>query len=352
MGWLAFTIVFLAVYAATLVAVGAVTSVLRRRAILDHPNDRSSHAMPTPRGGGIGILVVLLPAFALIALATRDAAAPVYAVLGAALMLAAVSFWDDVKGLTPGVRLAAQAAAVAFALVGFTDDALVFQGLLPPGLDRLAAGVAWIWFINLFNFMDGIDGIAGSETASIGAGLFAVAALVPGAFGTAHAIGLYGLILAAAAAAYLWWNWEPARVFLGDVGSVPLGFLLGWLLLSAAATGAWAVALILPLYYLADATITLVRRMIARERVWVAHTQHFYQRATRGGRRPGLRHGQVAGAVLAANAALIALAVAAASGRLFAALAGACVVVTVLLAFLGSRGVFAASRAGDTDSAG
>jgi len=114
-----------------------------------------------------------------------------------------------------------------------------------------------------------------------------------------------GLTLAAAALGFLVWNWPPAKIFLGDVGSVPLGFLLGWLLLKLAAGGDWAAALILPLYYLADATITLARRAIRGERVWRAHRQHYYQRAVQGGRS----HARVSAGIGATNLMLVALAV-------------------------------------------
>jgi UDP-N-acetylmuramyl pentapeptide phosphotransferase/UDP-N-acetylglucosamine-1-phosphate transferase len=125
---------------------------------------------------------------------------------------------------------------------------------------------------------------------------------------------------------FLWWNRPPARIFLGDVGSVPIGFMLGWLLLQAAAAGLWAPALILPLYYLADASLTLARRALRGEKVWRAHREHFYQIAVRGGRG----HGVVSGAVAVANVALIALSAVALATPWFA-LVGAVVVVAVLM---------------------
>jgi UDP-N-acetylmuramyl pentapeptide phosphotransferase/UDP-N-acetylglucosamine-1-phosphate transferase len=345
MDWLVSGILFSAVFAASLALTGLVAAQLRRRAILDRPNARSSHAVPTPRGGGIAVLAVVLPVWALIALATTPRPAAAFAMLASAAALAVLSFLDDLHSLSPHWRLAVQAGAVAFALVGLPADAPVFQGLLSPGLDRLAAGLAWVWFINLFNFMDGIDGIAGSETAAIAGGLFLVAALVPGALGPAHGVAFLGLSLAAAALGFLWWNWAPAQVFLGDVGSVPIGFLLGWLLLQVAAAGAWAVALILPLYYLADATITLLRRLFAGERIWRAHSRHFYQRAARG----PLGHAGVVRAVVAANLVLMALAVLAAAGRPVPALAGACVAVAALLLVLSRRAAPDPASAGGAD---
>jgi UDP-N-acetylmuramyl pentapeptide phosphotransferase/UDP-N-acetylglucosamine-1-phosphate transferase len=286
--------------AASWAATGAVTRWLRRRAILDHPNARSAHARPTPRGGGIGLLAGLLLGWAgTLALLPGADPASVGAALAGALLLATVSFVDDVRGLPAALRLVVQAAAVAGALAALPDDAPVFQGLLPPLADRLATALAWLWFINLFNFMDGIDGLSGVEAASVGFGVALIAWLT----GSVTAIG-FGATAGAAALGFLVWNWHPARVFLGDVGSVPLGFVLGWLLIGAARDGAWAAALILPAYYWTDASLTLLRRLGRGAAVWRAHREHFYQRALDF----GFSHADVARQVLAANLVLIALA--------------------------------------------
>jgi UDP-N-acetylmuramyl pentapeptide phosphotransferase/UDP-N-acetylglucosamine-1-phosphate transferase len=202
----------------------------------------------------------------------------------------------------------------------------VFQGLLPPLADRLAAAFLWLWFLNLFNFMDGIDGISGVEAASVGLGLALVAVLG----GLAAELVALPVLLAAAALGFLAWNRPPAKLFLGDVGSVPLGYLLGWLLLSSAAAGQWAAALILPLYYLADATVTLAKRGLRGAKVWQAHREHFYQRAVQG----GLSHGAVVLRVLVCNVGLVVFALLATAGWPWPALAGAALAVLILLARL------------------
>ena len=207
------------------------------------------------------------------------------------------------------------------------SENLFSGGLLPPGLDMVAAGLLWVWFINLFNFMDGIDGIAGVEAASIGVGI----ALVSVAAGLSDVFGTFGLAIAAASLGFLIWNWHPAKIFLGDIGSVPLGFMLGGLLLWLAANGQWAAALILPLYYLADSTITLLKRFVRGEKVWQAHRQHFYQQAL----AHGLSHDHVVRHVLFVDLVLIALAVAAARGWVGAALISAPILVLWLLVYLG-----------------
>jgi len=305
------------------VATGAVTRWLERRAILDHPSPRGLHDRPTPRGGGLGLLAGLAVGWAgaLVLLPGADPWATGAALAGAAV-LAAVSFIDDVRGLPVASRLAVQTLAVAAALAALPADGFVFQGLLPLPADRLATGLAWLWFVNLFNFMDGIDGISGVEAASIGCG----GALIAWLTGSFASVG-FGLAAAGAALGFLRWNWHPARVFLGDVGSVPLGFLLGWLMIGAALDGAWAAALILPAYYWTDATLTLLQRLARGEAVWRPHRGHFYQRAV----RHGMSHGDVVRQLASANLVLIALAYLSVEGAPLLALALAAVPVATLL---------------------
>jgi UDP-N-acetylmuramyl pentapeptide phosphotransferase/UDP-N-acetylglucosamine-1-phosphate transferase len=311
------------VHVAAFAGTGLAFMLLSWLSLLDHPNERSSHSSPIPRGAGLIVTPIVAAAVGGIGVYGPKAPASAVAVAVLALALGLVSWFDDRRGLPAGLRLVAQASGVAAALYMMRDAGPFLGGALPPWLDLALAGLLWLWFVNLFNFMDGIDGIAGTETAIVGFGAAAVAALA----GMAGGISLIGVSLAAAATGFLWWNWPPAKIFLGDVGSIPLGFLLGWLLLLLAAKGEWAAALILPLYYLADATLTLLKRIARRERFWQAHRQHFYQRAARG----ALGHAGVTLAVLAAGIALVLCAVAAALGWTFGALAAAGLVVAVLL---------------------
>ena len=171
---------------------------------------------------------------------------------------------------------------------------------LPIGVIHILSMLFVVWMINLYNFMDGIDGISGVETVALGLGLFLVAAVA----GPIDAGG-FGLLLAAAALGFLVWNWHPARVFLGDVGSIPLGYLLAWLLLALAYAGHAVPALILPLYFVFDATFTLLSRLLRGASVFDAHSEHLYQRARRGGKS----HLWVTVRALAANVLFAGLAV-------------------------------------------
>ena len=336
MFWLYLLVACAAVTVAAWAATWAVLRALIRFEVYDTPNPRSSHAESIPRGGGLALIAVLL--FSWIVAASWFGATPTgfWPVVSAAAVLVVVSWFDDLRSLPVVLRLAVQGLAVGLGIAAMGDAGRVFQGLLPPLLDHLAAGLLWLWFVNLFNFMDGIDGIAGVEAGSLGIGLVLVGAVLvwPGA-----QVALPAL-LAAATLGFLVWNWAPAKLFLGDVGSVPLGYLLGWLLLIAAMNGAWAPALILPLYYLADATITLIKRGARGARVWRAHREHFYQRAVQG----GASHGRVAAQVLTCNAVLIVLAVLAARGSVWPALLIGAVAVAALLAMLERRARAAPGR--------
>jgi UDP-N-acetylmuramyl pentapeptide phosphotransferase/UDP-N-acetylglucosamine-1-phosphate transferase len=236
-----------------------------------------------------------------------------------AIFLAVVSWIDDLRGVSPLARLLAQFVAVMIGLSVLPE----WHGLLQPAL----IAVVWVWWINLFNFMDGIDGLAASEAAAIGAGLLLFASVGAGAD-----LAPRGLAAAVTGAAlgFLVWNWSPARIFLGDVGSVPLGYVLGFLLLGLALRGHWKIALILPLYFLADATITLGRRLLRAERVWHAHREHFYQQAV----RRGLGHAAVVRRVIAADLVLIGSGWSAENGWSAAALAASAATVVILLAAL------------------
>jgi len=303
---------------------GVVTDWLKRRAVLDHPNERSSHVVATPRGGGLGLLAVLLPFWGYSALLYP--ASLMQAALGLAATMAglsAISFLDDLRSLPAWLRFAAQIAAVANVLSLLPADHLVFGGAIPILADRVITGLAWVWFLNLFNFMDGIDGISGVEAASIATGVTLLSAIMPGTW----FLDVPSLALIGCAGAFLAFNWHPAKVFMGDVGSIPLGFGLFWLLLMLWLTGAREAALILPAYYLADATLTLGRRALAGEKIWRAHRSHFYQRAAQN----GASHDWIARRILAANIALIAIAVATPYLPAFIGLVLAAIVTAALL---------------------
>lgn len=282
---------------------GVVLRTLKRHGVLDIPNKRSSHSAPTPRGGGIAVVGVLFVTWLAFWLTDAGGAATtkLWIILLAGSALAMISWLDDVRGgLSAIARLGAQAAAVGAGLFALPGNGAVFQGILPTALDLALSGIIWLWFINLFNFMDGIDGIAGSQAATAGLGLFILTII----FSDAAGLSPYGLALAAVALGFLPWNWQPARIFLGEVGSVPLGYAVGWLLLALASFGLWQAALLLVLYFFADATFTLLRRLVRGDAIWHAHHEHYYQYAVEAGRS----HTHVVLAITAVNLLLVGLA--------------------------------------------
>jgi UDP-N-acetylmuramyl pentapeptide phosphotransferase/UDP-N-acetylglucosamine-1-phosphate transferase len=311
----------IAVCAATAGATRLVLGWLRHRQILDHPNERSSHQRPTPRGGGLAVTSVLALSFLLLNFGLYQG------VLGlGALALMAISWLDDRRGLGPLTRFLIHGAVIGLYLAMMPSGELILHGLLPKWADRAVTVAGWLWFVNLYNFMDGIDGITGVETTALGLGIALVSSLAPD--GDSFQLIAFSVFAAMAGLGFLVWNWHPAKVFLGDSGSIPLGFVLGGLLFHLAAHGQLAAALILPGYYLADATITLLWRLKDGEKIWQAHRRHFYQRAVRGGQS----HARVSGAVALGNLLLIACACLAAKGFVPMAGLAALLVIGGLLA--------------------
>ena len=297
--------------AALVMAAGALTAVLAlllapllRKYALARPNARSSHVVPTPQGGGIAVIAATI-AVALsagIGVSGFGANNALYLTpLLAAVFLAIVGAIDDIRTLAAGPRLLLQAVAVGAAIAVLPPELQVLPAI-PWWIERSVLLLAGLWFVNLTNFMDGIDGMTVAELVPVTGGLVAIGllgALPP--FAIVITLCLCGALLGFAP-----FNLPAARLFLGDVGSLPLGLLLGWLLLLLALSGHFAAAVILPLYYLADATITLVRRALAGENLSQAHRRHFYQQAFDG----GWSAPRIAGRVFAVNLALVVFAAA------------------------------------------
>ncbi|MDX2073295.1 MAG: glycosyltransferase family 4 protein [Alphaproteobacteria bacterium] len=253
-----------------------------RRMMLDLPNARSNHQTPVPKGGGLAVVFALIIPMLVANIEL--------AIVLSVLILAAVSLLDDLITVPPLVRLLVQVIAVAIPLSILPID--FSGGLLPPMVEKTLVGIMWIWCINLFNFMDGADGLSAVEMISVGLGITFImvfAEQFPGEL--AH----YAMVLAAAGCGFWWWNRHPAKIFLGDVGSIPIGFIIGYLLLLTALSGYPVAALILPGYYFADATITIIKRLLKREKIWQAHSSHYYQQAMRKGWKHGLVTQYIAG---------------------------------------------------------
>jgi UDP-N-acetylmuramyl pentapeptide phosphotransferase/UDP-N-acetylglucosamine-1-phosphate transferase len=278
----------------------AIRPLLLRHA-LARPNARSSHRVPTPQGGGIAVIAATLVVGGAIMVwaGTTDLKVPV-AMFAASLFIAIVGFADDVKSIDVLPRLLLQAAAVG-AIIFTSSGDLRIAPACPLWIERGLLLLAGLWFVNLVNFMDGLDLMTVAEVVPITAAMvmLGISADFP-ASATLVAAALCGAMLGFAP-----FNRPVAKIFLGDVGSLPIGLLLGWCLLQLALHGQFAAALLLPMYYLFDATVTLLRRMARREPFWAAHRSHFYQRATDN----GFSVWRVVREVFALNVVLAALAV-------------------------------------------
>lgn len=302
-------------------------------ALADH---RSMHKGSIVVGGGLPVLIAALTATAVF----WPLEPGLTTLVAAVLVLAAVSWLDDMKPISRRLRFLVHAGAAVACAASVHYSASIFGDVLPFWLDRAAAVLALVWYINLYNFMDGIDGIASSETVAI-AGGYAIVSMLAGDFET----NLEGLALATAGATlgFLFWNWQPARIFLGDVGSVPLGLITGWLMIDLAVRVSFAAALILPLYFVADASLTILGRLSRGERIWEPHRSHFYQRAARAAGS----HAMIVRGVIVGNCALVALAVLALTRPLLAS-AMAAITVAAMLAWMQLLAARTASGQPDT----
>lgn len=323
-----------------LLASGALTAVIivALKPLLDRyatarPNARSSHKNPTPQGAGIAIVFVILALTACAAAWTGSGDGAVVKILLGVAVLAVVGAVDDVRGVGVLPRLLVQIGATAVMISALPPN-LQLAPLLPLWIERLLLGLIALWIINLVNFMDGLDWMTVAEVIPV-AGALAV-------FGLLEIVSLpatiVALVLVGAMLGFAPFNKPVARLFLGDVGSLPIGLLLGWLLIVLAGSGHVAAAILLPLYYVADATITLVCRLVRGEAVWQAHREHFYQRAF----DRGLPAPSIVTRVFSTNVALALLAAATiiAPGMTAASIAlivGAAIVGSLLLSFSRAR---------------
>ena len=296
--------VFVTIEIVTAVVAAAICAVLivllrpwLQRYALARPNARSSHKIPTPQGAGIAVIAATLLVGGIGG--SIMGGAPLAMLFVAVPSIALVGLVDDIRPIPVLPRLVLQALAVGLVVFSAPDNLRIFSPM-PLALERTLLLIAGLWFVNLVNFMDGLDLMTIAEVVPITAALalFGASGTSPWP-ATAIAAALGGAMLGFAP-----FNRPVAKVFLGDVGSLPIGLLLGWCLLELGWHGHVAAALLLPLYYLADATLTLLKRMARGEPFWAAHRTHFYQRATDN----GFTVSRVVGEVFLLNIVLAALA--------------------------------------------
>jgi Fuc2NAc and GlcNAc transferase len=274
------------VFVGAMVASLFFTWLVRVRALhhghLDRPNARSSHTQPTPRGGGLAIVLTCLAGWIAAHAAGFLDASLLWALLPGGVAIATVGFIDDRRAVSPGIRFAVHAASAAVAVHFLQGLGPLHWGGATVSLGALGvvlAIIGVIWSVNLFNFMDGIDGIAGGQAVFMGAAVPVLTLML----GVQAPVAPAALLLASASLGFLILNWPPARIFMGDVGSGFIGFVIAVLAVAAARTDPVAlwVWVVLGGLFIADATVTLLRRLARREAVHQAHRSHAYQHLSR-----------------------------------------------------------------------
>ncbi|MGH7525792.1 MAG: MraY family glycosyltransferase [Gemmatimonadales bacterium] len=289
--------------AASWALTGWVRRYALRKSMVDLPNPRGSHSVPTPRGGGLAIAITALGGVALAGALGWVPRPTAIALVGGGVLVAGVGWVDDRKDVSRSVRLTVHFVAAGWALWWLRGLPALETGFGSVSLGLAGSAIALLgiaWATNCYNFMDGIDGLAGGEGVSVG--LLGSLLLVAGG----HAdLAMVPLLIAAASAGFLVWNWPPARIFMGDVGSGLLGFLFGTLAVASERSGALPVLawIVLLGVFGFDATATLLRRVLRGEVWYQAHRSHAYQRAVQS----GWSHAQVTKTVLLLNLGLAAL---------------------------------------------
>ncbi|NLD01516.1 MAG: glycosyltransferase family 4 protein [Gammaproteobacteria bacterium] len=280
------------IIAGVFIAAFVLTWVLRRYALasslMDIPNERSSHSVPTPRGGGVAIVLSFLAVLPILGVLQWLPWPFVISIVGAGAGVAVLGFLDDHGHIAARWRLLGHFSSAAWALywLGGLPPLLVFGVSFDLGVvGHVLAAVYIVWLLNLYNFMDGIDGIASIEAICVCAGGAILYALLG-----QPSLALVPVLLAAAVAGFLCWNFPPARIFMGDAGSGFLGLILAVLSLQAAWFSAellWSWVILLGVFVV-DATFTLLRRLLRGDKVYEAHRSHAYQYASRqfGAHRP------------------------------------------------------------------
>ena len=280
---LAFAVALVASAAALASVLIYVLRPLLLRYLIAHPNARSSHTQATPQGAGVGVIIALLIICAAAWLLWQ---APVGAMalvpaLAAALGLMVLGLADDAHALPVSWRFIGQTLAALVMVLSLPEGLRLFTGFLPFIVERALLVLGTVWLVNAVNFLDGLDWITAAQVVPMTLGVAVLAGLntVPAS------VGFLALVLLGAMLGFAPFNKHPAKVFLGDAGSLPVGLLLAFMLIYVAGTDL-AAALLLALYAVADSTITLIRRALNGEHIFSAHRSHFYQRAVIAGMTP------------------------------------------------------------------
>ncbi len=271
---------------ASLILTRGLIDFMPKLGIMDIPSARRSHTAPTPRGGGLSFVVVfstLLPLFEYYLAGTVERSA---AILQIFLPISLISFWDDVSHMNVVLRLIVHILCSLLAVMWLIHPSTILHYEIPMSLDLAIGAFALLSFLNVYNFLDGIDGITVSESMHLSATILMLCALRYDIIPNVDIIIFIATIIFGWSIGFVYYNWQPARIFLGDVGSISIGFLIGICLLTLASASAklFAACVIAALYYVADGGMTILIRLVKGERIWEPHLQHFFHKSVQKGR--------------------------------------------------------------------
>lgn len=260
--------------------------IMPKLGIMDVPSARRAHSRITPRGGGLAfvlIFAVMLPIFEYIRSGNCTESISILQIF---LPISFISFLDDVSHVLVPVRLFVHALCSCLAIMWLIHPNNILHYEIPLKWDLVIGTIALLSFLNVYNFLDGIDGITVSESMHLSATILLLCTLRYDVIPNVDIIIMVATIILGWSFGFVYFNWQPAKIFLGDVGSISLGFLLGVCLLLIASAGAklFLSCVIAALYYIADGGMTILIRLVKGEKIWTPHLQHFFQKAVKKGR--------------------------------------------------------------------
>ena len=250
--------------------------------VVDNPDERRLHKQTTPTGGGVAVMISFILGFAMIDYILFEWQYSFHILIPVSI-LAIISLYDDIKELPVAFRLFVHLLSAAYITYNFLLPHQLFHGELSYWVDFTIAFIALTGFMNIYNFMDGIDGITASESIHLSATILILCVIRHDVILYSELITVIASLILMCAIAFLIYNWHPAHIFIGDVGSITIGMLLGLCLMLIAASGVklFVSVIIASLYYLADGGITILIRIIKKEKIWLPHVNHFFQQAVR-----------------------------------------------------------------------
>jgi UDP-N-acetylmuramyl pentapeptide phosphotransferase/UDP-N-acetylglucosamine-1-phosphate transferase len=270
----------------SLVLTKSLINLMRRLEIVDIPSSRRAHEKITPRGGGIGLVLiysVLLPIFEYFVIGSLQST---ILILSLFIPISLISFLDDISQVPIWLRLVIHILCSCLAITWLIHPNLILHYGIPIYLDFIIGAFALLSFINVYNFMDGIDGITASQSIHYSITILILSFMQYDIIPNVDIVIASAIIIGCWSLGFIYFNWQPAKIFIGDVGSISLGFLIGVCLLTIASASAklFAACVIASLYYIADGSITILIRMMKGEKIWEPHLQHFFQKSIQKGR--------------------------------------------------------------------